>query len=106
VPPTHSNGTRLDWNRILSAAIALAWLGLAARAGGAVGFIYAALGLLLPMACIWFADALSTLTTTLPMLGNMPMTRTSPAGLLRFFGWIALLVLTVGRVILFGMLAP
>jgi hypothetical protein len=62
--------------------------------------------LVLPVACIWFADALSTLTTTWPTLGNMPVTRTSPPGLLRFFGWIALLVLTVGRVALVALLAP
>jgi hypothetical protein len=100
------DGRRYDWNRILSAALAVVWIALTALAGGAVGVVYAVLRLLLPLACIWFADALSTLTTTWPTLGIMPVTRGSPAGLLRFFGWVALLVLTVGRVILFRILAP
>jgi hypothetical protein len=106
VHPTPPNGTRLDWHRILSGAIALTWLGLAALAGGPVAFVYAGLSLLLPVACIWFADALSTLTTTWPTLGNMSISQGSPAGLLRFCGWVALLVLTVGRVILFMSYAP
>lgn len=103
---TSARGTRLDWHRLLSAALALGWVSLAALFGGVVGLIQEAVSLMLPVACIWFADALSTLTTTWPTLGNMPITRTSPAGLLRFFGWVALLVLTVGRVVLFVLLAP
>ena len=68
--------------------------------------VYAGLSLMVPVACIWFADALGELTTTVPTLGNMPILRRSPAGLLRFCGWVALLTLTVVRVILIAALSP
>jgi hypothetical protein len=47
------------------------------------------------------------LTTWLPgPLSNMPITRSSPAFLVRLLGWIALLALTVLRVILFVVMKP
>jgi hypothetical protein len=84
----------LDWHRVISAAAAVLWLALAAIAG-LPAFLIQFSKLLVPVACIWFADDLAELTTTLPgPLSMMPITRPVPAGLLRFFAWVALLSLT------------
>ena len=95
-----------DWNRIVSGVIAISWLALSAVGGGAVAVLYAALSLLVPLACIWFPDALGGLTTTLPGLSTIPITRESPGCAVRFLGWVALLSLTVLRAIIVVALAP
>jgi hypothetical protein len=96
-----------DWNRILSGVVAVVWLGLSAVGSGLQGVLTNMLAIALSMACIWFPDELSSLTTTLPgPLSNTPITKSSPGFLVRLFGWIALLVLTVVRVMIFVAMKP
>jgi hypothetical protein len=91
-----------DWNRILSGTLAVVWLILSGIAAGVQGVLANALQIVLPCACIWFPDALGSLTTSLPgPLSDVPIERTSPGCAIRFFGWVALIVLTVGRVVIF-----
>ena len=96
----------IDWNRLLSGALALGWLFLCGVGAGTVGVLQGILALILPIACIWFADELGGLTTTVPLLGDMPVTRESPGCAVRVLGWVALLSLTVVRVIIFMIMAP
>ena len=96
-----------DWNRILSLILAALWLALCAFGGGLEAVLKNAMMLVLPVACIWFADELGSLTTgfTGP-ISEMPITRESPGWLVRVFGWVALVALTVVRVLIVAALSP
>jgi hypothetical protein len=94
-----------DWNRIASALLVIVWLGILGFAAGLQGVIRGALDVALPVACIWFADALGSMTAAFPSaLSNVPIDRTSPGCLVRVLGWVVLLVLTVGRVLAVGLM--
>lgn len=96
-----------DWNRILSAGVVAAWLVLMAAAGGAVAVLKAVLQTALPLACIWYPDALGHLTTMLPgPFGDRPMSRESPGCVLRAVAWLALLAVTFGRLAIVALFSP
>jgi hypothetical protein len=82
-----------DWHRLISGAYALAWIGLVAAVAGSLGAFRTACALVLPLACIWFPDGMTA--------GSLlaAYARPSPPFLLRVFGWLALLALTIGEVI-------
>lgn len=82
----------LDRHRILSGLLALLWLTLSATFGGLMPTLIAAGKLIVPVACIWFPHELDS--------------PRSPGYLVRFFGWVALLALTVLRVLVFSAWAP
>jgi len=95
-----------DWNRILSASLVLLWLGLLAIGAGLGGVARGALEVALPLACIWFPGALGSMTSALPgLFSNVPIERISPGCAVRVLGWVALLVLTVGRILAIGLLS-
>jgi hypothetical protein len=97
----------MDWNRVLSGALATAWLVLCGIAAGVGGVLRGTLEIGLPLACIWFPEVLGSLTSVLSgPLSNMPITRASPGCAVRVLGWVALLVLTVLRVAIVGIMAP
>ena len=75
-------------NRGLSAAIAFTYLGLAYFRGGGLDVAKVAVALLLPMACIWFSEAMGQYTgmTTL-----QPVTDSTPAVFVCAAGWFLLL---------------
>ena len=96
-----------DWNRILSGVLAVAWISLSTIAAGLRGFLMSVLQLALPLACIWFPDVLGSMASSLPgPLSNVPIRQASPGCAVRFMGWVVLLTLTVGRIIIFGLMAP
>jgi hypothetical protein len=96
-----------DWNRILSGFLALAWLTLCGLAGGTAAVLQGVLQAALPLACIWFPETLGSMTSMLPgALSDMPITRTSPGCLVRALGWVVLLLLTVGRIVIVAVMAP
>lgn len=95
-----------DWNRILSGGLCLLWLVLCGLGGGVAGVFKGLATLVVPIACIWFPDELGQVTTMFPTLGGMPITRGSPGCAVRVFGWVALLALTVVRVVIVAALAP
>lgn len=98
-----------DWNRILSGLLALAWLCLCLLVAGMKGLLLGALQIVLPLACVWFPEELGSITTSFPgLLSMVPINRTSPGCLVRLVGWAALLILTVGWVliVIVGVVAP
>ena len=89
-----------DWNRITSALLVVVWLAILGFAAGLEGLLRGALDVALPLACIWFADSLGSMTTAFPsVLSNVAIDRTAPGCLVRVLGWVVLLVITVGRVL-------
>lgn len=78
---------RLTWNRILSALVGAIYLIMVIRGVEAAGIV--ALFLIMPLACIWFADAMGGYTgpTT-----SMAITEISPATIVRILGWLVLLL--------------
>jgi hypothetical protein len=86
-----------DWNRLLSGAVALVWLGVCVAGAGGAGLVRALLSVTVPLACIWFPDSLPA--------NDRPFTRTMP-GMIRFFGWVALLALTIARVAIWAWIRP
>jgi hypothetical protein len=78
-----------SWNRILSALVALVYVVGAALAGGAEGGCKMGLVLILPLACIWFSEAMGGYTgpTT-----SMPITAPSPGIMVCILGWVILLL--------------
>jgi len=95
-----------DRNRILSGTVAVGWLALCAIAG-LEAFLTNILAIALPLACIWFPEELGSMTTSfLGPFSNVAITRSSPGFLVRLVGWIALLALTVLRVIIVVAMRP
>ena len=94
-----------DWNRIASALLVIVWLGISAFAAGLRGVMRGALDVALPLACIWFSDALGSMTSAYPsVLSNVAIDRASPGCLVRLLGWVVLLVMTVGRALAVGLM--
>lgn len=79
-------------NRGLSAAIAFAYLGLAYFHGGGLDVTKVAVALLLPMACIWFSEAMGEYTG---MIRLQPVTDSTPLVFVCVAGWFLLLGLPV-----------
>jgi len=75
--------------RILSLLVALVYLGVTFAYFKWFYLLLISADLIFCLACIWFAEAMGNYTGTLS--GN-PNTGKSPAFLVRFFGWLLLLM--------------
>jgi len=95
-----------DWHRILSGVLAVVWLTLCGALGGAGRFLQSLVPIGTAVACIWFADTLASFDATSGLITSRVLKAGPPAGLVRAFGWIALLVWTLGRPLAFLLLAP
>jgi hypothetical protein len=82
---------KLDRNRILSGLIALIYLISAVFAGGLETGIKMLGFLILPLACIWFADDMGNYTGRLPISGG-GINQQTPGCLVRIVGWLLLLL--------------
>ncbi len=92
--------TTIDWNRTLSLLLALAYLIAAGILGGG-GFFFRTLAfLVLPMACIWYGEAMGDITGpgTSFLSGGPAITDASPGCMVKAAGW---LVLSLPLVIMF-----
>jgi hypothetical protein len=81
---------RLRIHRVLSASVVLLYLMGAFWVFGIEGVLRVALGVCLPMACIWFPDAMGKAhgpTGAVAPVITMP----TPGGMLRIGGWVLLL---------------
>src|SRR5262245_26332695 len=85
-----------DWmsSRTLSLVIAIAYLVIACLAARSAAKVFASLlivggALLLPLACIWFADELGEYVGTFP---GPEVNRKSPAWMVKLCGWLLLLL--------------
>lgn len=79
--------------KLISLGIALIYLLLGAVAGGGEGFFRTLLFLTLPLALIWFSEVLSGYAGSSWGLGGSVVRRIdtpTPAGILKFIGWIFL----------------
>lgn len=82
-----------DRNRVVSGALAAGWLVFLFLLGGGELVMRGVLALILPLACIWFPDAMGGMTTRLPSpVSTVPITGTSPACIVRILGWVMLLL--------------
>ena len=79
----------MNWNRILSSVVAIGYLAAAYFIGGGEAVLRVALCLLLPLACIWFSQAMGDYTGTIR--GHL-VTQRTPAGIVRAGGWLLLLL--------------
>lgn len=80
--------------RTLSLIITAAYLGLTALGANSVakllsGILIVGGGLLLPLACIWYADEMGEYIGTLP---GPAINRRSPAWMVKIVGWVLLLL--------------
>ena len=79
--------------RWISLLIASAFIGFDVYLFGVQGIYASLFYLLLPMACIWFGDELGELTNIgLYLSGGVPISQSTPGRLVRFVGWLVLLV--------------
>src|SRR5262245_49206281 len=98
IPGVPSRDYPLDWNRILSGLLAVAWLVICAWAAGYKGLVIGFVQIGVPVACVWCPEEMGSLATSLPsLLSVRPISRPSPAGLVRGVAWVTLLTLTVVR---------
>jgi hypothetical protein len=88
----------MNWNRLLSTLVAVTYIVIAAIHGGAEMAFKVVLFLILPLACIWFSDAMGAYTGFFP-LGDYPITQQSPGILVRIMGWVVLLMPVVVAII-------
>lgn len=88
-------------HRIASAVVLAIWIGLAFHKNGLEQAFKTAAYFLLPMACIWYSDVLAAYT------GSMGSTsfvdeRSHPV-LLRWAGWLVLLVVPLVLMVMFAL---
>lgn len=79
----------LSWNRILSGLLAVGYvIGTFATGGGEAGFKVLAF-IILPLACIWFAEPMGGFTGS---SGNIWITAPSPGIFVCIAGWLLLIL--------------
>jgi hypothetical protein len=85
---------RLNWSRTLSGSIAAIYILLAGIGVGPEAAFKVVMFLILPLACIWFSDAMGGYTGSGSVFlgGGMPITQPSPGIFVRIVGWIVLLL--------------
>ncbi len=79
----------MNWNRILSGLIAIGYIVFGCVAGGAEGGFLLAGFVILPLAAIWFSDAMGGYTG---FSGDIWITAPSPGLFVCIAGWILLLL--------------
>lgn len=79
----------MTWNRILSGAVAIIYMLVAAFTVGAEGAFKVGMFVVLPLACIWFSEAMGGYVGP---TGSGAITGASPAVLVCILGWVVLLL--------------
>ena len=78
-----------SWNRILSALLAVIYIIVALVMGGVEESCKVVLFLIMPMACIWFSEAMGGYTG---LTTSVPITAPSPGIMVCIVGWVVLLL--------------
>jgi hypothetical protein len=87
----------MRWNRLISVLVAVVYIAIAFAHGGMEPTFKIGMFLILPLACIWFADAMGGYTG---LTTSMPITAPSPGVIVRILGWALLLLpLIIGIII-------
>jgi hypothetical protein len=89
----------LSWNRRLSGLVALIYLGLGCATGDMEGVFKLGLYLILPMTCIWFAEAMGGYRG---LAGSISITEASPGLIVCILGWMLLLMPVVFVIIAYA----
>ena len=84
--------------RIISLVISIAYLVVAYHANGAETAFKAGMFLILPLACIWFSDAMGSFTG---VMRGQHINATTPGGLVAFGGWLLLAMPLIVWIIIF-----
>ena len=79
----------MSWNRTLSAIVAAIYVIGAFATGGAEGGCKVLGFVILPLACIWFGDAMGSFTG---LSGSIGITAPSPGLFVCIAGWILLIM--------------
>ena len=80
-----------NWNRLTSLLVAIAILTIFSMGGGGEAFLRMAIYLMLPMACIWFSEAMGSIANgTFGVFSKVPITQTTPGPIMVIAGWIGL----------------
>jgi hypothetical protein len=80
---------RMSWNRILSGLLAVGYIVFAFFAGGAKGALILAMFVILPLACIWFSEAMGGY---IGPVWRGSITHSSPGLAVCVAGWLLLLL--------------
>ena len=86
----------LNKNRFLSSLVACVYVVVGLLAGGGGGGFIAFLFVILPLACIWFSDAMGGFTG---IAGSIGVTASSPGLLICIAGWVLLLLPIIVEII-------
>jgi hypothetical protein len=87
----------MSWNRLISVLVAVIYLAIAFAHGGMEPTFKIGMFLILPLACIWFADAMGGYTG---LTTSMPITAPSPGVIVCILGWVLLLLpLIIGIIV-------
>ena len=87
----------VDWNRALSALVAVLYLIMAFAAGGGETFFRAALFLVLPMAGIWFSESIGSYTGNIT---SRVITKPVEGPAVRIAAWMLLLSPVIAGIII------
>jgi hypothetical protein len=79
----------LNWNRVLSGLLAIIYIIAALLMGGAEGGFKLLGFVVLPLACIWFSEAMGGYTG---LTTSVPITAPSPGIMVCIVGWVVLLL--------------
>jgi len=79
----------MNWNRVLSGLLAVVYMVAAYAHAGVELALKVSMGLILPLACIWFADAMGSYTGS---TSSVSITSPTPGWLVCIGGWIVLLL--------------
>ena len=85
-------------SRILSGFIAVVYMIVAYFAGGGEATFKVAIYLVMPLACIWFSDAMGSYTGS-AFDGRPAITETTPGCFVAFGGWVLLLLPIIAAII-------
>jgi hypothetical protein len=90
----------LNKNRILSALVAVTYIVGAFVTGGGEASCKVLLFVILPLACIWFSDAMGGYTG--PTTSSMAITSPSPGVIVCILGWLVLLLPIIMGIIIYA----
>lgn len=90
----------MSWNRVLSALVAISYIVIGTVHGGLEMAFKIGLGVILPLACIWFSDAMGRYVGLGLMAFDYPITKQSPGILVCVMGWVVLFLPVVAGLII------
>jgi hypothetical protein len=91
----------MNWNKILSALVAITYIVIAVVHGEAKPAFEFAIFLILPLGGIWFSDAMGGYVGLGLMEFGAPITNRSPGIMVCIMGWVVLLLPIIAGIIIY-----